>query len=174
MVIKIIKLERLIQNQLFQILFDQRDKQGRNKYYFITPNVNLYDWESDLIFKDNRDFLRELEIKTSREDFFNDFRNKKKKHKMLEAKEGHIPNSFYFVTPVDEVKPEEVPDYAGLYYYRAFNCKSRGQVIEFYIVKQAELLHEREATIQEQMKLLQSIYFKFWRVRAGINTRIKK
>jgi hypothetical protein len=169
--------EKDIQNKLFEILFDMQDiSTGFQKFYFITPNVTLFEgWESDLIVKDSKERIYEFEIKTSKEDFLAD--KKKKRTKILKAgnDEQRKPNFFYYILPESaDIKEIEVPEFAGFYIYRAYQCNERGLVIEFFLQREAPLLTERLTNSKEIQKLLTSIYFKFWRERTGINTRIQK
>lgn len=105
-----------------------------NIYYF---HMDIY-YESDLlIFKQNGS-IYEIEIKISKQDFLADF---KKGNKHLCLEEGSYPNDkksviyrnkikyeprqmvpidrpnrFYFAVPHGMVKPDELPDYAGLFW----------------------------------------------------------
>lgn len=158
-------MEKRIQNRLFDILFDIKAN-GKNKFYCITPNVKFFDWESDLIFKDRNDMLYEFEIKTSKSDFLADF--KKPKHKMMKSASMDVANYFYFVCPDGIVNVSDVPEYAGLYLYRSI-----GDNIDIFVAKAAPLLHDKGFGFKASMRLYSSIYFKYWRMRSGMSTRLK-
>lgn len=83
-------------------------------------NIYLYDWESDMIAVSHIDEIVEYEIKVSRQDFFADF-NKADKHKILKTGKVNSPNRFWYVVPEGLITPDEVPDYAGLYYMNEKN-----------------------------------------------------
>ena len=77
----------------------------------------VFSWESDYLCITKSGLFHEIEIKISREDFFNDFKNKKDKHNILnEAKNDKTPNFFYYCVPENLISIEEVPEYAGLIY----------------------------------------------------------
>jgi hypothetical protein len=73
--------------------------------------------ESDLISVTETGLVHEFEIKTSKEDFNRDFRDKSFKHEVL--KEGApiedkcTPNYFWFAMPRPLCENVEVPEYAG-------------------------------------------------------------
>ena len=84
----------------------------------MVPNIYLWPWESDLIYISRSNYTTEFEIKLTHADFMNDTRSrvKKMRQRALEAKEKNCPAEFYYVCPEGIIKPEEVPDYAGLMY----------------------------------------------------------
>lgn len=93
------------------------------KKYEIT-NLYVYGWESDYLVITRSNLSYEIEIKISRADFKNDFKNKEDKHLLFEggnklgkfSKAGGMPNYFYYAVPDGLIKADEVPDYAGLLY----------------------------------------------------------
>ncbi len=95
------------------------------KKYEIT-NLYVYGWESDYLAITRSNLSYEIEIKISRADFKNDFKNKEDKHLLFEggnklgkfSKAGGMPNYFYYAVPDGLIKADEVPDYAGLLYLR--------------------------------------------------------
>lgn len=82
--------------------------------------------ECDVISVSKSGFIYEYEIKTSRADFGNDFRNKASKHERMENRHlnilkqewQNVPNYFAFVCPTGIIPADKLPDYAGLYYYK--------------------------------------------------------
>jgi hypothetical protein len=139
--------------------------------------------EADVFGINRNGFMYEYEIKRSRADFFADFKNKPDKHRKLkerysihlydEWKHGKqtgdtyecilIPNRFFFVCEEGLIKPEEVPEYAGLIYI--------DPTINFITEKKpAKLLHktkannriyERVATVLSQRMFYGCSYFTF-------------
>lgn len=166
--------EKLIQNALFDTMFDLKDSKGQQEFYYLTPNVNLFDWESDMIAKSKDERIFEFEIKTSREDFFNDLKKKRTKILSNPLDQTRKPNLFYYILPMDCVKDEEIPEWAGYYFYRHYQCTSRGLIIEFFLKRKAVKLTNKLISTQEILTLLTSVYFKYWRARRGKGTRVQK
>lgn len=165
--------EKDIQNHIFQKLYD-RKKDGQNMFFDITSNIKFFDWESDLLFKNQQGSIYEIEIKTSLSDYLKDFENKKKKHKELSKTRKNVPAYFYFLVPADIVDRIEVPEYCGLYSYTEYQCRERGLVIDTYIVKEAPKLTNITASYTDTIKMLRSTAFKYWRSRTGGITKTRK
>jgi len=81
--------------------------------------------EADILGVTKAGFTAEYEIKVSRSDFFADFKKRYKHMRMSDSLKKDlynkkalfkIPNYFYYAVPEGLIKPEEVPDYAGLVY----------------------------------------------------------
>lgn len=146
---------------------------GNCKYR--VENIFLFDWESDFfVVKDNR-YCYEFEIKISRSDFFSDSK-KVSKHSVLSKGIKHHkktrwvddglfkgwkeeielkqelfrPNKFYYVTPADLIKANEVPEYAGLMYVNG-GCLDE--------IKKAPFIHK---DIIEVEKKLCNKFFYYW------------
>ncbi len=84
--------------------------------------------------------ITEFEIKTSKMDFRLDFK-KKNKHDLL--KNGQLScNRFFFVTPCNLLKLEDIPSYAGWYELSETKYKSRYFVLS--LRKNAPLLHKNK------------------------------
>lgn len=103
-------------------------------YDVLIPNFFYGLHECDVFRITQSDFIIEYEIKISRADFFNDFKkgSEGKKHNNLSAGTGsHVPNRFFFVVPENLVSINEVPEYAGLIYYKNewFNTKKTAKLI---------------------------------------------
>lgn len=106
--------------------------QDKLKMYFMSPNTKKYEitnlyvygWESDYLAITKSMIAYEVEIKISRPDFKNDFKNKQDKHLLFEngsmigrfPKGSLMPNYFYYAVPDGLISSDEVPDYAGLLY----------------------------------------------------------
>lgn len=116
-----------------------------NTMKYVIENLYVFKWESDKLIETRSGLMYEYEIKVSRSDYKNDFKNKKDKHVILEGKEEHIPsyeeykerfkyyggdisdeyyrtenfkkpNYFYYAVPEGMIDASEVPSYAGLIY----------------------------------------------------------
>jgi hypothetical protein len=58
---------------------------SRNSVKYFINNLYVFDWESDKLLKTRSGYYYEFEIKISKSDFKNDFKNKKDKHIILEG-----------------------------------------------------------------------------------------
>ena len=116
-----------------------------NTQKYVIENLYVFKWESDKLIETRSGLIYEYEIKVSRSDYKNDFKNKKDKHVILEGKEEHVPsyeeykkrfkhygsdisdkyyrtenfkkpNYFYYAVPEGMIDVSEVPSYAGLLY----------------------------------------------------------
>ena len=106
--------------------------QDKLRMYFMPPNTKKYEitnlyvygWESDYLAVTKSMLAYEVEIKVSKADFNNDFKNKQDKHLLFEdgnvigrfPKGSSMPNYFYYAVPDGLISVNEVPDYAGLLY----------------------------------------------------------
>jgi len=83
----------------------------------VCENISVGFAEMDLMSVSKSHLLYEFEIKISKSDFKADF--KKFKHlNMLNNITHKIPNYFAFVCPDGVIPIEDVPKYAGLWYYK--------------------------------------------------------
>jgi len=89
----------------------------------LIPNYYLGAWEADLLRIRRSGMVYEYEIKTTRADYFNDFKKEYgesvNKHKQIEEGTAEC-NRFYFVVPENMITKDEVPPYAGLIYYKEY------------------------------------------------------
>ena len=60
-----------------------------NSVKYNINNLYVFDWESDKLLETKSGYIYEFEIKISRGDFKNDFKNKKDKHIILEGEEKY-------------------------------------------------------------------------------------
>lgn len=127
---------------------------------YFTENLNVYDWESDVLKITKSGYAYEFEIKISRADFKNDFKHKKKKHNLLEQKEGNIPNYFYYVVPTDLIKEDEIPEYAGLIYIDATIFGSGKPYYSFNEIRKAPKLHSNKID-EHNLKLVDKFYYNY-------------
>jgi hypothetical protein len=156
-----------------------------NSIKYTVPNIYLFkhDWETDyLVVQKSSKYCYEIEIKTTRSDFFNDF-NKKDKHRILsegvyskkkyrriwnETKTQKIsenyytdvpwnfrPNKFYYCVPEGMITEEEVPPYAGLMYVRG-----NQQYASVFTIKEPPFIHKEKLSLEE--KLCQKFYY-YWK-----------
>ena len=148
--------EELIQQQLrYNFLSPSSVK-------YFTENLNVYDWESDVLKITKSGYAYEFEIKISRGDFKNDFKHKKKKHLLLENKENKakMPNYFYYVVPEDLVTEDEVPEYAGLIYVHATIIGNSRIYYQFQEIKAAPKLHSDKID-ENNLKLIDKFYYNY-------------
>ena len=148
--------EKLIQQQLrYNFLSPSSVK-------YFTENLNVYDWESDVLKITKSGYAYEFEIKISRGDFKNDFKHKKKKHLLLENKENKakMPNYFYYVVPEDLVTEDEVPEYAGLIYVHATIIGNSRIYYQFQEIKTAPKLHSDKID-ENNLKLIDKFYYNY-------------
>ena len=151
---------------------------------FLTSYEGQGIWEADVFGVNRNGYTYEYEIKRSRADFKAEFRNKKAKHERFAARRSTrmydewkngkrtgdkyeliiMPNRYFFICPDGLIKPEEVPEYAGLIYadHRYYDS-----MVE---VKKAPLLHrnkansrvyERVATILSMRTIFGSSYMTY-------------
>lgn len=132
--------EELIQQQLRYSFLSP------NSVKYFMENLNVYDWESDVLKITKSGYAYEFEIKISRADFKNDFKHKKKKHTLFENKENSskIPNYFYYVVPEGLVSEEEIPEYAGLIYVLGTIIGNGKVYYQFLEIKKAPKLHSNK------------------------------
>lgn len=133
--------------------------QQKLRWYFMSPSTKkyelfgrfVYDWESDYLAITKSGYVYECEIKISRADFHNDFKNKVNKHLILEDKESdeQRPNYLYYAVPEGLISPEEVPNGYGLLYVSNYSVD---------IIKPAEKLHKNKVDI-EKLNLIDKFYY---------------
>ena len=148
--------EQLIQQQLrYSFLSPSSVK-------YFTENLNVYDWESDVLKITKSGYAYEFEIKISRGDFKNDFKHKKKKHLLLENKDDNtkMPNYFYYVVPEDLITEDEVPEYAGLIYVHATIIGTSRVYYQFEEIKKAPKLHTNKID-ENNLKLIDKFYYNY-------------
>jgi len=150
--------ERDIQNSLYRFCNRRGDK-------VFAPNFHLR-WETDFISV-TRDFkVCAYEIKVSRADFRNDFAHKKEKHEAYKTRtpRSFVPNRFYYVTPEGLIRPDEVPNYAGLLWVRPFPAGSHNPFVPTS-TKKAPCLHSEPASKELMLRISVSLMHRYWRLR---------
>lgn len=123
-------------------------RKNLEKFWQDTVFVNFFagDFEMDIFRLTSSSYIWEYEIKTSRADFFNDFKKQKNwNNKHAQLKEGLLCcNRFSFIVPKWLVTLEEVPEYAGLIYY---------EDNRFSTYRQAPLLKKEKNTDENKFLL---------------------
>lgn len=168
--------EEKVQLALFNYL-------NRKGHKIIAPNIDMfYTGEMDVCSMMKSGLINEYEIKLSRKDFFRDFK-KECKHpafeKLLkgitfETRTGYSgkrtweipytsPNFFYFVTPKNLVKSEEVPDYAGLIIF------DRESIYNLRTVKKAKKIHAAPLSPEKLTMLAHKLMWRVWTARDKID-----
>ena len=139
--------------------------------------------EADVFAINRNGYIYEYEIKRSRSDFKAEFRNKKHKHLKLSNKDSlkfydewkngkrtgdkseyiQIPSRYFFLCPDGLIKPEEVPDYAGLIYvdpsWEYPKEIKRAKLLHKF--KANQRIYERVATILSQRIIFGCSYFTY-------------
>lgn len=144
-------------NEIADIII--QDMCRRSFPVFLTHYAGQGMQEVDVFGINKNGYMYEYEIKRSRSDFQAEFRNKQDKHRMLVSRDAikvyaewyngkrtgdayeliKIPNRYYFLCPDKLIKPEEVPDYAGLIYADKTYMNGLREM------KKAPLLHRNKA-----------------------------
>jgi len=155
-------------------------------------NVFIYDWESDFFCVTKSGYTIEVEVKISRADFKADAQKTQKHFLMRNAEKELVtmpgsqlndhycyvhfvkpfaPNKFYYCCPEDMIKPEEVPGYAGLLYFKHKRQETwRGEEYFADVVEQAKpakWLHKKTPDISKI--LLDKFYNKYIDMRYEYN-----
>ncbi len=131
----------------------------------VVPNVQLASWEADLVSVTQAGYLHEWEIKVTRSDYLDDFRRKKRKHRVLSSP-GHLRSAYYpsrlwYVVPVGLIGPEEVPEYAGLV------CINGGAYVRCAeVLREAPQLHNHPITERQWRWLTRISTYKLWNAPA--------
>lgn len=129
-------------------------------YDYKLMNSFVFDWESDFFAISNSNCCVEVEVKSSKESFTQDFRkvingNILKHDYLNDASETFKPNKFYFAFPEGLIKHSLIPEKYGI-------IECNGSLHK--IVRHASLLHE-ENLLENNVflkRLLDKFYYK-WR-----------
>jgi len=148
-----------------KIIFEQYAKRA-----LVVPNIYFrnYRYEADVIVFMKSGLTYEFEIKCSRADFRNEFkkRSKVRKHKYTGLKNlSHMrPNYYYFVSPENIIRPEEllIDDYGLIHITDGFYMKE---------IKKAKKLHDHRVSPDEYYGLARKMMYKLfnhsdrWKIR---------
>lgn len=151
-------------NEIADIIIS--DLVRRSFSVFLTTFQGVGLWEMDVLGINESEYIYEFEIKRSKEDYLSEFKNKALKHQFLSQRESTrlydkwkdgkrteekveyitIPNRYFFVCEEGLIKPEEVPEYAGLLYVvkKKYSTIDREELVE---IKKAKLLHKNKANL---------------------------
>jgi hypothetical protein len=97
----------------------------RSRMHMLLPNYTPAGWyEADAWHFQKNGYCTEYEVKVSRADFKNDAKKQQRyrwgdcrgapKHARLQLGDEAGPNRFWYVTPPGLIKPDELPEFAGL------------------------------------------------------------
>lgn len=173
-----IKTEEKTENFNFTEEYIQKKLDGffaSSTQKYVMENLYVFGWESDKLIETRSGLIYEFEIKISKADFKNDFKNKEDKHKVLKSPQyaqlfeeyfpirtDKKPNYFYYAVPEGMITVDEIPEYAGLVYILSEGATSdmNGKYVfnRFYIVKNAPKLHSIKYT-DEELKLGEKFYY---------------
>lgn len=153
---------------------------------FVVPNFTPSGWfECDVFEITKAGFFREYEIKLSRSDFFADANKFKEKwqfdftpgqpstsrtvkeptkHSQLASGRPSGPCRFWFVVPLDLVKVEEVPAWAGLMTCYTPEGNEKKHImwrVVLNTVKQAPVLHRRKIDPAIRRQALENCYYRY-------------
>lgn len=124
------------------------------------PNYYVGWHEADVWVIRDSGYQYEFEVKVSRADYLADFKNKPQRHQKL-ADGTAVANKFYFAVPEGLIRPDEVPAYAGLYYFKENDWTgSNGKRMigtTMTLVKEAKLLHKNKTQVSA---LARSFHFR--------------
>lgn len=137
-------------------------------------NINLFDFESDVLVLKPSGYLIEYEIKLSVSDFRADFRKKRKVHRHQRNSptytrhefilSGKGANRFYYALPDDIYKKvkDEIPPWAGILTFHPREVDGKKYVIIGH-QRNAKLLHKKTFGNEAKSKILTAMYWKAWR-----------
>lgn len=160
-------------NQIINGYIDLVLREKRQNKIF--PNIFIDRWECDLLEITKSGYVYEYEVKISRSDFKADARKRTYKQSKADAIKAGRTNYFYYVVPTDLIAIDEIPDYAGLIYVQSYQARfysdEKGyyyaERFRFETVKQAPKLSSTKITESRLIKLLESTYYRFHKLRRG-------
>lgn len=129
-------------------------------------------WEADLWVVSNSRLATEYEIKVSRSDFKCDskknrtimkrdqeawIRVEQNKHSMLSEKSTLGPSRFFYCVPENMISIDEIPEWAGLIYF-----KSRGHCLSLLDIKPAPRLHTEKVSDKHIETINRNMAWRFW------------
>ncbi len=117
------------------------------KQAMVIENVSFskYAGEFDIAVITSSGLLHEIEVKISRSDFAADKKKDKWHNYFPNPNPTKCPNFFYYACPNGMIKLEEIPSWAGLFYFENGNC---------WIEKRAKRLHKENASEDVMKKML--------------------
>lgn len=163
-------------NKNIEIKYSEKLIQQYLRYNFLSPssvnymleNLKVYNWESDFLKITKSGYVYEFEIKISRADFKNDFKNKKDKHSLLENKDiqDNKPNYFYYIVPENLITESDVPEYAGLIYFDVTMIHDNIPWYSLREIKPAPKLHNQKFDVAKY-NLIEKFYYNYrhWKLK---------
>jgi len=120
-------------------------------HFPVAENIKylISDWELDVISMTKSEYLWEYEVKISLNDFRADKRKLRKHEWYSSVIKRYIPNYFVYCCPNGLIPPNELPEYAGLYYVSEDKIKE--------IIK-PKLLHKTKFDKQVLMEKCLRVY----------------
>lgn len=113
--------------------------------------------ESDLISVTQAGLVHEFEIKTSKSDYLREFKDKERKHKVLEEEQARedkcTPNYFWFGMPKDLCEEVETPEYAGLLCVQSSGVE---------VIQDAPRRHSAHITDRARQYLERGVTVRYW------------
>lgn len=163
--------ERVIQEAIWRAI----GPEGR-KHQHLCPNYTPAGWlECDMFSVTAGGLMCEFEIKISRADFKNDAKKSQQfakngwhatrsddlrtKHDRLLGRDTKGPSRFWYVCPEGLLKPEEIPEWAGLMYCRRSEGYGRCYISE---QKPAPKLHKTVVADNVIEHVKGVFYWRFW------------
>jgi hypothetical protein len=155
---------------------------GNCRYKLANAFIFKSDWESDFFVQKQNGYSYEFEVKISRSDFFAD-KKKVSKHLILsngkfveqkrlwnndrtgdddkwiieekEREHSFRPNKFFYVVPTGMITVDELPKYAGLFYYgegKDYSCGLKK-------IKDAPFIHKEALKFES---VLCNKFYNYW------------
>jgi len=148
---------------------------------FLTTFAGIGISEADVFGINRNGYMYEYEIKRSRGDFFNEFRNKDDKHRRLKKRDAiHIydewkygkrtgctyeailiPNRYFFACEPGLIKAEEVPEYSGLVYIDKIGITEQKCAPLLHKHKANQAIYERVANVLSQRIIYGCSFYTF-------------
>lgn len=169
---------------------------GNCEYKVSNAFIFKSNWESDFFVQKQNGYAYEFEVKISRSDFFAD-KKKVDKHMILssgkfmlkkhkyneqstckadrwivteeEKEHSFRPNKFFYVVPSGMITVDELPPYAGLYYYDEnggtdYSCNLKK-------IKDAPFMHKEK--LRFEYVLCKKFYY-YWMEEKSMAKRLKR
>ena len=143
----------------------------RNKIF---TNVYLEQFEADILEITSSNYAYEYEVKLSKADFKNDAKKScttangelLAKHELLQS--GERVNYFSFIVPEGMIGIEDVPAWAGLVYFKEKVARNGIRYCTFKHLKPRYLLAKEHFSMDRLTQLFESIYLKYYTLRAKV------
>lgn len=170
------KKRKPIQKHSTDHMFYALNRDRMSSCEIIMPNVHVHNWnECDALMLMKSGYCHEVEMKLTKSDFKADFkktnwwltdddpafaRPRQKqglKHEDCLANKQCFPNRFSFLVPEGLVELDDIPDYAGLMYFKRYE----GEYGRIQIVRDAKLLHKKKLTDNKVLYLTKKFVYRY-------------